>query len=88
MFVTFEELEKQVKQQVRIIIMSAFPCLSLDEFMKLLEKDDNFRFMRSKVYSFYPDGNIPFIEMGMEREVFVLDIVVSLKDTLNKQFNK
>ncbi|EGO7986274.1 hypothetical protein FEW53_002402 [Enterococcus faecalis] len=64
--------------------MGAFPRLGLNEFMKLLEKDDNFRFMRNKVYSFYPDGNIPFVKMDIEREIFVLDIVDSLKDTLDR----
>ena len=64
--------------------MGAFPRLGLNEFMKLLEKDDNFRFMRNKVYSFYQDGNIPFVKMDIEREIFVLDIVDSLKDTLDR----
>lgn len=85
MYVCYREFKEQVRQQVFLVIQGLFPTLSETEFNELFEADEWVAFMKRDIYLRYQLGEVPFLKVDSEKVEFVLGIVSSMKDTLDKR---
>lgn len=87
MYVCYNDFEKQVKEQVKIIIRGLFPTFIENEFDELFEKDEWVAFMKRDIYLRYQEGDVPFLKIDVEKDDFILGIVSSMKDSLAKEIS-